>query len=100
MPWPRAKGLKGSKAVFVGSGFSRICCGMTDMTSKTPRRIAQFAAPLLLGIAVWSALPAAAQTGTPAITREQVDKWMSELSNWGRWGKTDGIGTLNLITPA
>jgi hypothetical protein len=24
---------------------------------------------------------------------------MTELSNWGRWGKTDQIGTLNLITP-
>ena len=26
-------------------------------------------------------------------------KWMTELSNWGRWGKDDQIGTLNLITP-
>jgi len=25
---------------------------------------------------------------------------MKELSNWGRWGKTDEIGTLNLLTPA
>ena len=24
---------------------------------------------------------------------------MTELSNWGRWGKDDQIGTLNLITP-
>jgi len=28
------------------------------------------------------------------------DRWMKELSNWGRWGKADEIGTLNLITPA
>ena len=25
---------------------------------------------------------------------------MTELSNWNRWGKTDQIGTVNLITPA
>jgi hypothetical protein len=25
---------------------------------------------------------------------------MSELSNWGRWGKTDQIGAVHLITPA
>ena len=23
-----------------------------------------------------------------------------ELSNWGRWGADDQIGTLNLVTPA
>jgi kynurenine formamidase len=32
-------------------------------------------------------------------TKEQVNRWMTELSNWGRWGKADQIGTLNLITP-
>jgi hypothetical protein len=25
---------------------------------------------------------------------------MTELSNWGRWGKDDQAGTVNLITPA
>jgi kynurenine formamidase len=35
----------------------------------------------------------------PQTTKEQVDRWMTELSNWGRWGKADQIGTLNLITP-
>jgi len=33
------------------------------------------------------------------VTREQVDAWMTEISNWGRWGKDDQRGTLNLITP-
>src|SRR5690242_21808780 len=40
--------------------------------------------------------------GNPSATQisvETVNKWMTELSNWGRWGKDDGIGTLNLITP-
>lgn len=30
---------------------------------------------------------------------EQIVKWYDELSNWGRWGKDELMGTLNLITP-
>ena len=33
------------------------------------------------------------------ITAEDVDNLVEELSNWGRWGKEDQLGTLNLITP-
>ncbi len=40
-----------------------------------------------------------AQTARPALTIADLEKWMSELSNWGRWGKTDELGALNLITP-
>jgi len=31
---------------------------------------------------------------------EYFDKMMTELSNWGRWGKDDQKGAVNLITPA
>src|SRR5713226_578702 len=34
------------------------------------------------------------------VTEEQYEQWKKDLSNWGRWGKDDEIGTLNLITPA
>ena len=34
------------------------------------------------------------------VTKEQYDKWMTELSNWGRWGDDDQLGALNLITLA
>src|SRR5712691_11277924 len=34
------------------------------------------------------------------LTKEDVDRWMTELSNWGKWGKDDQAGTINLITPA
>ena len=34
----------------------------------------------------------------PRVSKADVDRWMTELSNWGRWGKFDQIGTLNLIT--
>lgn len=42
-----------------------------------------------------------AQAAEPnhAVTQAQFDAWKKDLSNWGRWGKDDEKGTLNLITP-
>ena len=42
------------------------------------------------------------QTGGTAdpVSAEQFEQWMSELSNWGRWGDDDQLGAINLITPA
>ena len=34
-----------------------------------------------------------------SVDKAQIDAWMQELSNWGRWGDDDQKGTLNLITP-
>ena len=34
------------------------------------------------------------------ITKAQVDQWMEDLSNWGRWGPDDQLGAVNLITQA
>ena len=34
------------------------------------------------------------------VSRAEFDAWMEEISNWGRWGEADELGTLNLITPA
>jgi kynurenine formamidase len=34
------------------------------------------------------------------LTKMDIDRWMTELSNWGRWGKDDQAGTINLITHA
>ena len=34
------------------------------------------------------------------VSRAQFDAWMEEISNWGRWGENDELGTLNLVTPA
>lgn len=56
----------------------------------------QFSAALLAAAA---ASPSPPQT-RPTVTKETVDKWMKELSNWGRWGKEDQMGAVNLITPA
>jgi kynurenine formamidase len=40
--------------------------------------------------------PASQQTNT----REDFDRLFKEVSNWGRWGKNDQMGAVNLITPA
>ncbi len=32
------------------------------------------------------------------MTKADVEKLFEEVSNWGRWGKDDQLGTLNLIT--
>ena len=55
---------------------------------------------------VWFAATLTAQPQRPATatrpvtTQAQVDRWQTELSNWGRWGKDDTLGAANLITPA
>lgn len=44
-----------------------------------------------------------AQNPTPPSAlrnRQDFERWMTELSNWGRWGKDDQLGALNLVTPA
>jgi kynurenine formamidase len=55
-----------------------------------------------LGIVVGSVVGAAAQSSPsrPLVSEAQFEAWQTELSNWGRWGKDDELGTLNLITPA
>jgi kynurenine formamidase len=39
------------------------------------------------------------QEPTRLVTLDTLKKWEKELSNWGRWGKDDERGLLNLITP-
>ncbi len=36
----------------------------------------------------------------PLVSQAEYEEWMTELSNWGRWGPNDELGALNLITPA
>jgi kynurenine formamidase len=36
----------------------------------------------------------------PTVTAAEYERWQTELTNWGRWGKDDEMGALNLITPA
>ncbi len=41
-----------------------------------------------------------APSNRPLLTKAQFERWKVELSNWGRWGKEDELGALNLVTPA
>jgi hypothetical protein len=61
----------------IGAGVLIICCGLAVHARQTP----------------------SAETPRPEVTKAQVQRWMTELSTWGRWGKDDQLGTLNLITP-
>ena len=44
-----------------------------------------------------AATPIWAQPRT--VSKAELERWLEELSNWGRWGREDELGTLNLITP-
>lgn len=49
-------------------------------------------------VSVMQAQPQPA-SAVPKVTDGDIKTWMGTLSNWGRWGKDDQRGTLNLITP-
>jgi len=38
--------------------------------------------------------------GRPLPTEQEVRAWIRERRNWGRWGKDDQKGAMNLVTPA
>ena len=61
---------------------------------------------LLLGFVALALWPAPADVADRAqsdakkkLTKSDIDGMMKSLSNWGRWGKEDQRGALNLITP-
>ena len=53
---------------------------------------------VVCGLVAYAQQARTAETPRPEVTKAQVQRWMTELSNWGRWGKDDQLGTLNLIT--
>jgi kynurenine formamidase len=57
------------------------------------------AALLVAGFAVSQSQPQSAASRRD-ITAAEYERWKTDLSNWGRWGKDDEIGALNLITAA
>ncbi len=56
----------------------------------------------LAGVVLILGVPVHAQKAPshPLVTQVEYERWQKELSNWGRWGKDDELGTLNLITAA
>ena len=45
-------------------------------------------------------LTSTASSAQTHVTRATYDEWMRQVSNAGRWGAADELGTLNLVTPA
>lgn len=72
---------------------------MTRLT-KALRTVAATVALASWALAGQPPLQAQLERPKSSVTKEQFEKWMKELSNWGRWGKDDERGALNLITPA
>ena len=64
--------------------------------------LARTAAVVMLMVIVFGAWAGsgAQEPSADEVSRAQYDAWMTELSNWGRWGTDDQIGALNLITHA
>ena len=54
---------------------------------------------MFAAVLIWPAQAHAAESEMRSVTPEMFEGWMLEISNWGRWGKDDELGTLNLITP-
>jgi kynurenine formamidase len=47
---------------------------------------------------MFSALADHSSSSQSKLTQADIDRMMKELSNWGRWGKEDQLGAMNLIT--
>ncbi len=58
------------------------------------------AAMFALGVICGPGAVAQEPAAEDEVTRAQFEAWMTELSNWGRWGADDELGALNLVTDA
>ena len=57
--------------------------------------------PAVLAVVLLQAAVGAQGTAPrPLVTQAEFNRWQRDLSNWGRWGKDDQAGALNLITAA
>jgi kynurenine formamidase len=64
------------------------------------RRIRPLARGVVPALVLLLLLPASLVTAqSEKVTKQDVEQWMKELSNWGRWGSSDELGAINLITP-
>jgi kynurenine formamidase len=67
------------------------------MKSQSARNSSVIAAGFAIALQLLlTSSPAKAQSRE--MNKADIDRLMKELSNWGRWGKDDQLGTLNLIT--
>ena len=64
------------------------------------RTVSIFVCALAIGATPAGDAASQGSSSRPLVTEAQYEAWQTELSNWGRWGSDDQLGTLNLITPA
>jgi kynurenine formamidase len=73
-------------------------------TPKLSRRNLLANAALIAGSSIALETGAAKAASTDSyprnLTADDIERWSTELSNWGRWGQDDQAGTINLISPA
>lgn len=74
--------------------FKMVRSSVVQVSSQTARICVAIA--VVCGIVAWADTLHAQNR---EMTKADVDRLYKELSNWGRWGKDDELGTLNLITP-
>src|SRR2546429_8466422 len=60
---------------------------------------ALFAAKLAWGGFSYETIQKVSAQSQRLLTKFDFERLMTELSNWGRWGKEDQMGAMNLITP-
>src|SRR3954469_3930453 len=81
----------------VGRGVLRHALMLADRGGSRRGR------PICAGMHAERKLPGSLRAKEPTMptapSEEVVLKWFDELSNWGRWGEDDVLGTLNHITP-
>lgn len=80
--------------LFIAFSFSLAACGRPSDETAAEK------AELETSTIVEATQMAWAVGDSPAMSRAEFDQLMQEISNWGRWGADDQLGTLNLITPA
>ncbi len=72
---------------------------MPSLMSRSTLALTCVVTSALAAIALAQPPAAPASTGTP-LDAATIERWMTELSNWNRWGKDDQRGTVNLMTDA
>ena len=71
------------------------------METRVMRRAALVVLSVAIGAVSASRLtPSAGAASDHLVTQADMDRWKNDLSNWGRWGREDQKGTINLITAA
>ena len=71
------------------------------MTVPRRRFVGAWCGSIIVAVIVVAAGPWSTPTvhGHPALTVDTLFDWVTQYSNWGRWGADDELGTDNFITP-